>query len=499
MVSSPNGDDARPVWFVGASYWEGPLAGDQTPRFLEHGVWEHGFADQHLDLVNEIQPGDRIAIKSWFTRKHGLPFDNRGHSVSSMRIKATGTVKENMGDGRNLRVEWTQVEPPREWYFFTYRGTVWRVLPGNQYEDSLIRFTFDGEDQDIDSFRNESYWKERFGDDVTPSVTPVSSPDDSPQSQPDDPTIKAIPTQAWLEAQEVSKYTLQNIIDDGCFIEQPTLEMMLSRLRLKKNLILQGPPGTGKTWLAKKLAFALIGYNDNRRVRRFQFHPNLSYEDFIRGFRPAGDDGKLTLVDGPFLGVVNDAKRDPSSGYVMVIEEINRGNPAQIFGEMLTLMEADKRSPEDGMALGYPKHVGERVHIPPNVYVIGTMNVADRSIALVDLALRRRFAFVDLEPVFDARWRTWVHRQCGIDLDFLTDIEERMKSLNEQIATDRSLGPQFRVGHSYVTPSVDTRIPDPVEWFRHVVETEIGPLLDEYWFDDTQKAKSAKSDLLTDL
>ena len=265
--------------------------------------------------------------------------------------------------------------------------------------------------------------------------------------------------------------------------------MMLSRLRLKKNLILQGPPGTGKTWLAKKLAFALIGYNDNRRVRRFQFHPNLSYEDFIRGFRPAGDDGKLTLVDGPFLGVVNDARRDPSSGYVMVIEEINRGNPAQIFGEMLTLMEADKRSPEDGMALGYPKHVGERVHIPPNVYVIGTMNVADRSIALVDLALRRRFAFVDLEPVFDARWRTWVHRQCGIDLDFLTAIEHHMTSLNERIADDRSLGPQFRVGHSYVTPSVDTPISDPAEWFRHVVETEIGPLLDEYWFDDIQKAK----------
>ena len=505
MVSSPDGGDARPVWFVGA-WFSRPSGGDQTPRFLEEGIWQNGYTDQYLDLVKSIQPGDRIAIKSSFTRTKGLPFDNRGYSVSSMRIKATGTVKENMGDGRNLRVAWTQVEPPREWYFFTYLRTVWRVLPGNQYADSLIRFTFDGEDQDIDSFRNESYWKERFGDDVTPSVTPVSSPDDSPQPQPDDtedtsPTgqrVEKVPAQPPLET-EVREYRLQDIIDDGCFIERPTLEMMLSRLRLKKNLILQGPPGTGKTWLAKKLAFALIGYNDNRRVRRFQFHPNLSYEDFIRGFRPAGDDGKLTLVDGPFLGVVNKAKEDLDNGYVMVIEEINRGNPAQIFGEMLTLMEADKRSPEDGMALGYPKHIGERVHIPPNVYVIGTMNVADRSIALVDLALRRRFAFVDLEPVFDARWRTWVHRQCGIDLDFLTAIEHHMTSLNERIADDRSLGPQFRVGHSYVTPPEDTPIDNPAEWFRHVVETEIGPLLDEYWFDDTQKAKSAKSDLLTDL
>ena len=277
------------------------------------------------------------------------------------------------------------------------------------------------------------------------------------------------------------------------------MRTILTRLKTKKNLILQGPPGTGKTWLAKKLALALIGQVDDRRVRRFQFHPNLSYEDFIRGYRP-NPDGRLTLVDGPFLKVVNAAKLDQSNDYVMVIEEINRGNPAQIFGEMLTLLEGDKRDPGEALRLAHSGSDSERfVYIPPNVYVIGTMNVADRSIALVDLALRRRFAFVDLEPAFGAVWRDWVHEQCGVALDFLTTVEERVTALNERITDDRSLGPQFRIGHSYVTPTPGTRIDDPVEWFTQVVETEIGPLLDEYWFDNASEAGNAKSELLRGL
>lgn len=306
------------------------------------------------------------------------------------------------------------------------------------------------------------------------------------------------PTQPRPEHPEVRRYTLDDIVADGCFLERSKLETILTRLRAKKNLILQGPPGTGKTWLAKKLAFALIGQIDDRRVRRFQFHPNLSYEDFIRGYRP-DPDGGLTLVDGPFLEVVNAAKLDQSNDYVMVIEEINRGNPAQIFGEMLTLLEADKRDPDEALRLAHSGANGERVHVPANVYVIGTMNVADRSIALVDLALRRRFAFVDLEPVFGAVWRDWVHRQCDVSTNFLTTVEERMTALNERITDDRSLGPQFRVGHSYVTPAPGTRIDDQVEWFTQIVETEIGPLLDEYWFDNASEAENAKSALLMDL
>ena len=303
--------------------------------------------------------------------------------------------------------------------------------------------------------------------------------------------------QPSLDPPEVPLYTLQDIINDGCFLELSKLETILKRLKVKKNLILQGPPGTGKTWLAKKLAFALLGQRDHSRVRRFQFHPNLSYEDFILGYRP-NDESKLTLVEGPFLKAVTRAGDDQSNDYVIVIEEINRGNPAQIFGEMLTLLESDKRSPDEALRLAYSSSDADRtVHIPPNVYVIGTMNVADRSIALVDLALRRRFAFVDLEPVFGDVWRNWVHEQCGIALDFLANVEQRLTALNQRITSDRSLGSQFCVGHSYVTPG--TQIDDPVEWFRDVVDTEIGPLLDEYWFDNASEAENAKSELLSGL
>lgn len=136
-------------------------------------------------------------------------------------------------------------------------------------------------------------------------------------------------------------------------MDQSVLDAMVQRLQTKKNLILQGPPGTGKTWLAKRLAYALVGRKDARNVWPMQFHPNLAYEDFVRGWRPQGD-AILELVDGPFLQMVEQARTDADAVYVMVIEEINRGNPASVFGEMLTLLEADKRSADEALALAYP-------------------------------------------------------------------------------------------------------------------------------------------------
>ena len=199
------------------------------------------------------------------------------------------------------------------------------------------------------------------------------------------------------------------------------------------------------------------------------------------------------------MRAISDASSNPSNDYVVVIEEINRGNPAQIFGEMLTLLESDKRSPEEALSLSYPRTPQERIHVPANLYLIGTMNVADRSLALVDLALRRRFAFIDLEPTFGSRWRNWVNEQYGIDPEFLADVEHRLATLNQAIADDPSLGSQFRVGHSAVTPTPSSPTESPQEWFRQVVETEIGPLLDEYWFDDPARSRSEKERLLQGL
>ncbi|MBK1673241.1 AAA family ATPase [Ectothiorhodospira shaposhnikovii] len=732
MNSKPEGAGARACWFVGATYGG---TDDQTPRFLQEGIWENGYQDKYLDAVKSIQVGDRIAIKSSYTRKHDLPFDNRGQTVSVMAIKAIGTVKENLGDGRTLKVDWTPFDPPREWYFYTNRSTVWRVLPGDWTTDALIGFTFEEKAQDINRFRNAPYWRERFGDsavdkrrfnwtrfyeavadklltfrnrrdvliagihviaskvdglsnlqdqfadgssgplkDICPftamgifnrgitdanrkaiaselaSLLGVSEPvPDSFEGipilnnqkswffgfdnkrQPDDidtlwevfaqaiafaesddaearsafisaydnatqrygvgwnltmglywirpwnfPTLDgqsqryiskklniqigmngpkgrcnatdylavldtlearfqedAYPVHsfpelslaAWLfkdsgtsahpnatdpDAQDdeadatpeaevtaapIEPYSVDDILTDGCFIAREKLEKILERLRTKKNLILQGPPGTGKTWLAKRLAFALMGQRDDSKVRAVQFHPNLSYEDFIRGWRPVGD-GKLTLVDGPFVEMMKAAAKDPTSRHVVVIEEINRGNPAQIFGEMLTLLEVDKRTPNEALELSYKRSDGERVFIPDNLYVIGTMNIADRSLALVDLALRRRFAFIDLEPTLGKPWHDWVQSQCGIDSEILVEIEKRLITLNNEISADAGLGPQFRVGHSYVTPPFGIPISDAREWFRQVVDTEIGPLLDEYWFDALEKSQKARERLL---
>ncbi len=179
------------------------------------------------------------------------------------------------------------------------------------------------------------------------------------------------------------------------------------------------------------------------------------------------------------MEMIKAALDDPDSRYVVVIEEVNRGNPAQILGEMLTLLEADKRTPNEALELSYRQFDDERVFIPKNLYVIGTMNVADRSLALVDLALRRRFAFIDLEPVLGEPWRNWLQSRYGFDTQTLDKVESRITELNEMISADTGLGPQYRVGHSYVTPTGDNGIKDPSAWFCQVVETEIGPLLDE--------------------
>lgn len=196
------------------------------------------------------------------------------------------------------------------------------------------------------------------------------------------------------------------------------------------------------------------------------------------------------------MEAVHVASKNPASKYVVVIEEINRGNPAQIFGELLTLLEAGKRTPNEALELCYPDADGKRrpVHVPENLYVIGTMNVADRSLALVDLAFRRRFAFATLEPKLGDSWRTWVIEQCGVDADLAGKIEQRISALNEKIG--EVLGIQFQIGHSYVTPPHRLEPGATREWFTQVAKTDIGPLLEEYWFDSPQTAKEALKTLL---
>lgn len=478
-------DPSRSFWFVGAS-WEG--TDDQTQRFFQEGIWQNGQHDKFTDEIMRIKAGDRIAIKASYTRKRGLPFDSRGKTVSCMKIKAIGTITENMGDGKTVKVDWEVLDPPREWFFYTYRVTVVEADSSDELARRLILFAFANGKQDYDFWINEvPYFAKRYSSDG-----------------------KAASLEEFFEADELEteeeaaapSYTIAQIGDDGCFLSQEALAQIIARVESKKNLVLQGPPGTGKTWLAKRLAYALIGSKDPKvtrdRLRVVQFHPSLSYEDFVRGWRPSGE-GKLKLTDGIFLEIVEAAKAEPDRPFVLVIEEINRGNPAQIFGELLTLLEDSKRSREEAMELAYRQNADERVYIPRNLHVIGTMNIADRSLALVDLALRRRFAFVSLEPQLNSLWKAWCIDRCNIVPEVVKLIEQRMNALNEEIAQDRSLGPQYRVGHSYVTPQAGAPIADGKTWFKDVVRTEIAPLLEEYWFDAPDKVASASAKLLEGL
>jgi 5-methylcytosine-specific restriction protein B len=347
----------------------------------------------------------------------------------------------------------------------------------------LVDFTFRGVAQDYAWFLLRPYWVEKYG------AKPLTG-------APPFPAKTAEVEQDAVPEEDEPTYTVDDIIADGSFLTAEELNGILARWRAKKNLVLQGPPGTGKTRLAKRLGFALVGSKDREttrsRLRVVQFHPSLAYEDFVLGWRPAGD-GRLSLEDGTLMQAIDAARSEPDRPFVLVIEEINRGNPAQIFGEMLTLLEDSKRVPSEAIELAYRK--GAPVHVPKNLFVIGTMNVADRSLAIVDLALRRRFAFVDLDPRLGPAWRAWCGKR-GLGDTTLTEIAGRIGVLNKEIASARSLGPQFRVGYSYVTPDLDEMISDGRAWFRAKIETEIGPLLDEYWYDVPEKAKEECGKLL---
>ena len=475
--------DSPSFWFVGA-FWE---TEDQTDRFRTEHVWINGYDDKvNNDLVARMKPTDRIAIKAAFVQKKGLPFDVSGAAVSCMKIKATGTITGNKGDGKTVTVDWDPPSTPRVWYFYTYRGTLHEVDPEDERGRRLIDFTFNGASQDYEWWLKTPYFANRYSSNDTEVVLEQGTHDE---------------TDGVREIDDRPSYTLNDIVADGSFVPADELQEMLNRWRAKKNLILQGPPGTGKTFLAKRLGFALLGSKDREttrtRLRVVQFHPSLAYEDFVRGWRPKAKDG-LDLVDGIFMQAIEAASSEPDREFVLVIEEINRGNPAQIFGELLTLMEVGKRRREEGLELAYRRTPDERVFVPDNLYIIGTMNVADRSLALVDLAFRRRFAFVDLEPRFGPEWRAWCEK-CGLGIDLIDLIEERILTLNTMIASAPSLGPQFRIGHSYATPDLDVRLVDARAWFRAKIETEIGPLLDEYWYDASEIAKKARTDLLSGL
>jgi len=279
------------------------------------------------------------------------------------------------------------------------------------------------------------------------------------------------------------EYNKSDFLDD-VFISLEKYETLKDLLLRKKNIILQGAPGVGKTYAAQRLAFSIMGAKDTNRVKVIQFHQSYSYEDFIMGYRPDGSG--FRLAEGPFYKFCKMAEIDNERPYFFIIDEINRGNLSKIFGELLMLVEGDKRNKKDAMRLLYKD---EQFHVPENVHIIGMMNTADRSLAMIDYALRRRFAFFDMEPAFQSdRFKEW---QTEIQNPKFDALISKVEKLNEEISKDISLGIGFRIGHSYFCTNdvVDEK------WLNAVIEYELVPLLNEYWFDEPLKVESWSAQL----
>lgn len=282
----------------------------------------------------------------------------------------------------------------------------------------------------------------------------------------------------------------------GLFLSEAQFDQALDALSEKRNLVLQGPPGVGKTFVAARIAKALIGSDDLSRIATIQFHQSYSYEDFIQGFRPTAK-GTFDLRYGIFHQFCRRAQRDEATGrpYVFIIDEINRGNLSRIFGELMMLIEADKRGKEWAVPLAYAADPEDKFYVPENLYVIGTMNTADRSLAMVDYALRRRFRFMALRPEFASPSFVAHLEARGVDTALVKRIVTRMKALNDVIAADtKNLGPGYEIGHSFFCPRNGTVADE--SWYRRVVQSEIGPLIQEYWFDDDKKVDEQRAALL---
>ncbi|WCK79888.1 AAA family ATPase [Agrobacterium fabrum] len=627
-------------WFVGGSFGG---TDDQVQRFLTDNVWEiRTPKDDDAAAVRSMQVGDRIAIKAAFVQRLNLPFDNRGHWVSVMRLKARGVVTANPGDGERVSVSWDKEFEPKDWYFYTYRPTIWEVHPGNELADRLIAFAFLDDPQDIDWFRNHVSWSKLFADNAEPSAprfwiekTIVAGRPDrevgenalgrvlwSPQRSKDGKNIYSnmlqvqpgdvvfhltdneaissvsvassaadrsfvalegsewagqpafrielkehevlepqLPRSAFLETEPFSAelkelaesgakglfYNSHRGLNQGAYLTEatPTLLAILNRAyqafagrglpylaadapsqeaeaviepytlddalealfldrseaedilllwAAKKNIILQGPPGVGKSFAAQKLAFALMGAEDRSRFGFVQFHQSYSYEDFVEGFRPTSTG--FELRPGKFVEFCRLAEADPNQAHVFVIDEINRGNLSKILGELMLLIESDKRDPKWAMPLASGK---VPFHVPSNVHVMGLMNTADRSLAVVDYALRRRFAFVNVAPNLKAPKFREQLTVLGVGQAVIDTLINRVELLNKDIVDDvANLGPGFAIGHSFFCAGPMVEESD-VSWFARVIRTEILPLLLEYWFDAPSKVDRWEAQLLAPL
>ena len=286
-----------------------------------------------------------------------------------------------------------------------------------------------------------------------------------------------------------NKYDKNKFLQE-VYITEKEYDKLEKLIKDKKNIILQGSAGVGKSYAAKRLAYSIIGEKDNERVKMIQFHQSYSYEDFIIGYRP--NENGFELKEGVFYKFCKEAEMDENkeNKYFLIIDEINRGNISKIFGELFMLIENDKRG--EGYALELVYKDDEKFFVPENLYIIGLMNTADRSLAMLDYALRRRFIFIDIEPAFNKPQFKNDLENKNIDKDLINKIIEKFTKLNETIKSDKTLGKGYTIGHSYFCNRKNLNKED----YEDIINYEIAPTLKEYWFDNEDKAEKEIKELL---
>lgn len=257
-------------------------------------------------------------------------------------------------------------------------------------------------------------------------------------------------------------------------VEPPVTNPLIELIKRRKNVVFYGPPGTGKTYEALQLAQAWEQTDGHDSVRKITFHPSYGYEDFVQGFRPKKDQpGEFALQSGILLRICDEASKNEDRDFLLIIDEINRGDVARIFGELITYIEADKR----GVPFDLAQDETGQYEIPSNLFFLGTMNTADKSVSLLDVALRRRFAFVEFRAEFSAYSDIpeWVENVNGLNLGELLDaLNQRL--LAEGVEVDRA------IGHALL--SIRTDAPDPAAALKERIEYDITPLVAEYSYLD---------------
>ncbi len=483
-------------WLVGASFNDHTV--NMCDIFIKENRWENGYTDKYQDRVKEMKVGDKIVIKSSFTQKYDLPFNNHDRIVSVMRIKAIGTVTNNKNDGNNVDVQWEKIDKPRDWYGRgVYQSTISKVTVKDEVLQELKEFIFNNGAENIE--RLEEYYKENDQKEVTKG-------------------------EEGDETEIIMKETGQ----DQCSAQFE---------KFSKNTILYGPPGTGKTYNTVAYAVAICkritkeelenlnefknssGQIDHTKIFReyekfrkmgrikfITFHQSYGYEEFIEGIKPKLEiDNKTELhyeiKDGSFKAFCKNANSacvcekleisrnaDPQSKlepYVFIIDEINRGNISKIFGELITLIEPNKRLGAKETRWATLPYSGDDFSVPSNVYILGTMNTADRSLALMDTALRRRFNFIEMIPDYEA-----LNESITVDGQNLK-LRLMLQTINNRIEClyDR----EHTIGHGYFI-KLNMQENQSKDILKEIFKEKIIPLLQEYFYDDYSKIQLVLGD-----